>query len=96
MIVEMASFHPRLKGHGVLTYEDLMMMPFGIMGHHFILGSMLITSYGAMIAYLLIVKDTLVSIVENVVQCDPLRLGSKKFSHGRQFFWIYTAGRPRP
>lgn len=59
MLVELATFHPRLNGHGVLTYEDLMMIPFGKMGHHFILGSMLITAYGAMVAYLLIIKDTL-------------------------------------
>lgn len=60
MLVDLASFHPRLKGHGVLTFEDLMMLPFGIVGHHFVLGAMLITAYGAMVAYLLIVKDTLV------------------------------------
>jgi sodium-coupled neutral amino acid transporter 11 len=59
MLVEMATFHPRLKGHGVLTFEDLMMLPYGKLGHHFILASMLITAYGAMVAYLLIVKDTL-------------------------------------
>jgi len=60
MLVELASFHPRLKGHGVLTFEDLMMLPFGVVGHRFVLGAMLITAYGAMVAYLLIVKDTLV------------------------------------
>jgi solute carrier family 38 (sodium-coupled neutral amino acid transporter), member 11 len=60
MLVELASFHPRLKGHGVLTFEDLMMLPFGALGHHYVLGAMLITAYGAMVAYLLIVKDTLV------------------------------------
>ena len=58
MLVEMATFHPRLKGYGVLTFEDLMMMPFGRGGHHFILFAMLITAYGAMVAYLLIIKDT--------------------------------------
>jgi solute carrier family 38 (sodium-coupled neutral amino acid transporter), member 11 len=60
MLVELASFHPRLKGHGVLTFEDLMMLPFGVVGHRYVLGAMLITAYGAMVAYLLIVKDTLV------------------------------------
>lgn len=59
MLVEMATFHPRLKGHGVLTFEDLMMLPYGTWGHHFILASMLVTAYGAMVAYLLIIKDTL-------------------------------------
>lgn len=61
MLVEMATFHPKLKGHGVLTFEDLMMLPYGSLGHHYVLGAMLITAYGAMVAYLLIVKDTLVS-----------------------------------
>ena len=59
MLVEMATFHPQLNGHGVLTYEDLMMLPYGTWGHHFILASMLIAAYGAMVAYLLIIKDTL-------------------------------------
>lgn len=59
MLVELATFHPRLKGHGVLTFEDLMGLPYGKLGHHFILGSMLVTAYGAMVAYLLIIKDTL-------------------------------------
>lgn len=59
MLIEMASFHPRLNGLGVLTFEDLMSIPFGHWGHHFILASMLVAAYGAMVAYLLIVKDTL-------------------------------------
>lgn len=59
MLVDLATFHPKLKGYGVLTFEDLMMLPFGKKGHHFILASMLITAYGAMVAYLLIIKDTL-------------------------------------
>jgi sodium-coupled neutral amino acid transporter 11 len=59
MLVDLAHFHPRLKGLGVLTFEDLMYMPFGKIGHHFILGSMLVTAYGAMVAYLLIIKDTI-------------------------------------
>ena len=59
MLVDMAHFHPRLKGFGVYTYEDLMTVAFGKIGHHFILASMFVTAYGAMVAYLLIVKDTL-------------------------------------
>ena len=51
MLVELAYFHPRLKGLGVLTFEDLMFLPFGIAGNHFILASMLVTAYGAMVAY---------------------------------------------
>jgi sodium-coupled neutral amino acid transporter 11 len=58
IIVELASFHPKLKHLGVLTFEDLMMLPFGIVGHHFILVNMFVLAYGAMVAYLLIIKDT--------------------------------------
>lgn len=58
MIVELASFHPRLKNLGVLTFEDLMMLPFGKIGYNFILANMAVLAYGAMVAYLLIVKDT--------------------------------------
>lgn len=58
MIVELASFHPTLRHLGVHTFEDLMRIPFGNMGSHFILLSMFVLAYGAMVAYLLIVKDT--------------------------------------
>jgi sodium-coupled neutral amino acid transporter 11 len=58
MLVELAHFHPRLKSFAVLTFEDLMSLPFGEVGSNFILASMLIVAYGAMVAYLLIIKDT--------------------------------------
>jgi sodium-coupled neutral amino acid transporter 11 len=58
IIVELASFHPKLKHLGVVTFEDLMMLPFGKMGHNFILVNMFVLAYGAMVAYLLIIKDT--------------------------------------
>lgn len=61
--MELAHFHPRLKGLGVLTFEDLMMLPFGIAGSNFVLASMLICAYGAMVAYLLIIKDTVPTIL---------------------------------
>lgn len=35
-----------------------MMLPFGIAGHNFILVNMFVLAYGAMVAYLLIIKDT--------------------------------------
>jgi sodium-coupled neutral amino acid transporter 11 len=63
MLVELAHFHPRLKGHGVLTYEDLMYLPFGKRGNQFILAAMFITAYGAMVAYLLIIKDTIPTVL---------------------------------
>ena len=58
MLVELAHFHPRLKSVEVLTFEDLMSLPFGPIGGNFILTSMLLVAYGAMLAYLLIIKDT--------------------------------------
>jgi sodium-coupled neutral amino acid transporter 11 len=62
MIVNLASFHPVLKNLGVLTFEDLMSIPFGRWGSRFILASMFILAYGAMVAYLLIVKDTIPTV----------------------------------
>lgn len=45
MIIEMARFHPSLRGLGVWTYEDLMSIPFGKNGSRFILVNMLILAY---------------------------------------------------
>ena len=58
ILVELAHFHPRLRSVDVLTFEDLLSLPFGSTGSNFILGSMLIVAYGAMVAYLLVIKDT--------------------------------------
>jgi sodium-coupled neutral amino acid transporter 11 len=63
MIVELATYHPDLKGRGVLTFEDLMSIPFGINGSRFILISMLILAYGAMVSYLIIIKDTVPTVL---------------------------------
>lgn len=63
MIVELASFHPKLKKRGVVTYEDLMSYPFGKWGSYFVLFNMFILAYGAMVAYLLIIKDTVPTIL---------------------------------
>lgn len=62
LIVDLASFHPKLRSLGVLTYEDLMEIPFGRRGKNFVLISMLILAYGAMVAYLLVVKDSVPDI----------------------------------
>jgi len=59
MIIELATASPQLKGKGVWTYDDLMSLPFGRRGSYFVLLSMFVTAYGAMVAYLLIIKDTL-------------------------------------
>jgi len=61
IIVGLAEFHPKLKTRNVRTYEDLMAYPFGKLGANFILFNMFILAYGAMIAYLLIIKDTIPS-----------------------------------
>lgn len=58
MLVETARYHPQLKHANVQTYEDLMFLPFGRNGSLFILINKFIFSYGCMVAYLLILKDT--------------------------------------
>ena len=63
LIVDQATFHPKLKNMGVLTFEDMMTIPFGNIGKYFIMTSMLILAYGAMVAYLLIVKDTVPTVL---------------------------------
>lgn len=62
-IVGLAAFHPKLKNRDVRTFEDLASYPFGQAGVNFILLSMLLMAYGAMLAYLLIIKDTLPTIL---------------------------------
>ena len=59
MMVDLATCSPQLRGRGVWTYDDLMLLPYGPKGRVFVLCSMFITAYGAMVAYLLIIKDTL-------------------------------------
>jgi len=59
MMIDMATSSPLLKGRGVWTYDDLFFLPFGPKGRAFVLCSMFVTAYGAMVAYLLIIKDTL-------------------------------------
>jgi sodium-coupled neutral amino acid transporter 11 len=59
MMIDLAMYSPRLKGRGVWTYDDLLQLPFGRKGRAFVLVSMFVTAYGAMVAYLLIIKDTL-------------------------------------
>ncbi len=63
IIVELASFHPNLKNRDVRTFEDLAMYPFGMLGSNFILVNMFVMAYGAMVAYLLIIKDTIPHIL---------------------------------
>jgi sodium-coupled neutral amino acid transporter 11 len=63
VIVGLAAFHPKLKNKDVRTFEDLASYPFGQAGINFILFSMFLMAYGAMVAYLLIIKDTLPTIL---------------------------------
>jgi solute carrier family 38 (sodium-coupled neutral amino acid transporter), member 11 len=59
MLIELASFHPQLRHCNVKTYEDLARIPFGSIGSNCVLAAMFIMAYGAMVAYLLIIKDTI-------------------------------------
>lgn len=70
MIVELASFHPALRNLGVHTFEDLMRIPFGNLGGRFILLSMFVLAYGAMVAYLLIIKDSVRSYSASFDVCS--------------------------
>ena len=63
MIVELATYHPKLRTLGICSYEGLARVPFGRTGAGLVLGGILILSYGAMLAYLLIIKDTVPTIV---------------------------------
>ena len=63
VIVNLASFHPSLSKRAVRTYEDLTSYPFGKAGEAFILLNMFIIAYGAMVAYLIIIKDTVPTIL---------------------------------
>lgn len=47
----------------VQTYEDLLYMPFGKPGSLFILANKFIFAYGSMVAYLLIIKDTIPVVI---------------------------------
>ena len=80
IIVETASYHPKLKMIGVKTYEDLMFIPFGKAGSLFILCNKFIFAYGSMVAYLLIIKDTI-----------PVVLGMADDQVTRQLIMVITS-----
>ena len=63
MLVDLTMYHPKLRKLDVHTYEDLASFAFGHMGSNFILFNMLIIAYGAMVAYLLIIKDTVPTVI---------------------------------
>lgn len=57
------SLHPKFNGHVIDTYEELMFFPFGSWGRGFVLYMMFVMAYGAMVAYLIIIKDTVPVII---------------------------------
>eukprot|EP00548_Thalassiothrix_antarctica_P008712 CAMPEP_0194153596 /NCGR_PEP_ID=MMETSP0152-20130528/56984_1 /TAXON_ID=1049557 /ORGANISM="Thalassiothrix antarctica, Strain L6-D1" /LENGTH=479 /DNA_ID=CAMNT_0038858993 /DNA_START=43 /DNA_END=1479 /DNA_ORIENTATION=- len=63
LILDVAYFHHRLKPQKVTNFEDLMSYPFGNSGSLFVLINMLILAYGAMVSYLLIIKDTVPNVL---------------------------------
>lgn len=63
LLIEQASFHPKLGHLNIHTFEDLASYPFGKVGSGFVLFNMFIMAYGAMVAYLLIIKDTVPTVL---------------------------------
>ncbi|KAL7503207.1 hypothetical protein ACHAXN_001031 [Cyclotella atomus] len=63
LLIEQASFHPKLKNRSVHTFEELASYPFGKYGSGFVLLNMFVMAYGAMVAYLLIIKDTIPTVL---------------------------------
>ena len=63
VIINLATYHPKLKNRNVLTFESLASYPFGKAGKAFILVNMFIMAYGAMVAYLIIIKDTVPTVI---------------------------------
>jgi len=63
LLVDLATFHPLLHNRQIKNFESLASYPFGNLGSKFILLNMVIGAYGAMVGYLLIVKDTVPSLL---------------------------------
>jgi len=76
ILIQTATFNPLLKGRQVTTYEDLMFYPFGDWGRGFILLGMFVLAYGAMVAYLIIIKDTVPKIIgfDNAIEREVVLL----------------------
>jgi amino acid permease len=58
----------------IIPAEDLISIPFGRYGSYFVLINMFILAYGAMVAYLLIIKDT-VPVVLDIVEIGEGGIG---------------------
>ena len=81
LLIEQASFHPKLAHLPIHTFEDLASYPFGRIGSAFVLFNMFIMAYGAMVAYLLIVKDTLPTVLgyqhdQNLLERNLILVGT--------------------
>ena len=75
MLADLALRSPPLVGRGVWAYDDLMGLPYGRPGRWFVQASMLVTAYGAMVAYLLIIKDTVPVLLGLVDDGDDASAG---------------------
>lgn len=76
LLICLASFHSDLRRRNVRTYEDLASYPFGQLGVNFVLINMFLLAYGAMVAYLLIIKDTIPTLFgydeNDLVYCNVI------------------------
>ena len=75
MITELTK-HPRLKPLQVSTFEHLASLPFNKAGEYFVLVNMMVLAYGAMVAYLLIIKDTVPTLlgIDNGIEREGILL----------------------
>lgn len=84
LLIEQASFHPKLHHLPIHTFEDLASYPYGKFGSAFILFNMFIMAYGAMIAYLLIIKDTIPTVLgyehgQNILERNLILVATSLF-----------------
>jgi len=63
MLIETASYNRKLRGVNVHTFEDLAFVAFGGWGKAYIMFGMFILAYGAMVSYLLIIKQNLPVVI---------------------------------
>ena len=63
LIVETAKYHESLRKQNVSSFEELISYPFGRIGEYFLMFSMLVIAFGAMLAYTIVVKDTVPTVL---------------------------------
>jgi len=64
ILTEVTSFHPVGKKFKVKSFEQLLFLCFGTLGRWFGCYSLFVTSFGPMIAYLIILKDTIPPLIQ--------------------------------